>query len=155
MSVRSRLLAAIMIGALAATPAPLFAQTTPQPSTTTPAPAPPPTGKPAAPTPAPAGKSATPAPAPAGKSADKPAELIDINTATKEQLMTLKGIGDARSEAIIKGRPYRGKNDLVTKKIVPQAVYNDIKDSIIAHQAAAPAAKPTTPTTAPAPATKK
>lgn len=134
MSVRSRLLAAIMIGALAATPAPLFAQT-PKPSTTTPAPA--------------------PAPAPAGKSADKPAELIDINTATKDQLMTLKGIGDARSEAIIKGRPYRAKNDLVTKKIVPQSVYNDIKDSIIAHQAAAPAAKPTTPATTPAPATKK
>jgi len=129
MSVRSRLLAAIMIGALAATPAPLFAQT-PKPSTTTPAPA----GKPAADKPA----------------ADKPAELIDINTATKEQLMTLKGIGEARSDAIIKGRPYRAKNDLVTKKIVPQAVYNDIKDSIIAHQAAAPGAKPTTTTTAPA-----
>lgn len=130
MSVRSRLLAAIMIGALAATPAPLFAQT-PKPSTTTPAPA--------------------PSPAPAGKpAADKPAELIDINTATKEQLMTLKGIGEARSDAIIKGRPYRAKNDLVTKKIVPQSVYNDIKDSIIAHQAAAPAAKPTTTTTAPA-----
>ncbi|HKU98703.1 MAG TPA: helix-hairpin-helix domain-containing protein [Vineibacter sp.] len=134
MSVRSRLLAAIMIGALAATPAPLFAQT-PKPSTTTPAPSPAPAGKPAADKPA----------------ADKPAELIDINTATKDQLMTLKGIGDARSEAIIKGRPYRAKNDLVTKKIITQAVYNDIKDSIVAHQASAPAAKPSTTTTTPAP----
>jgi len=134
MSVRSRLLAAIMIGALAATPAPLFAQTS-KPSTTTPAPAP----------------STAPAPVPAGKpAADKPTELIDINSATKDQLMTLKGIGDARSDAIIKGRPYRAKNDLLTKKIVPQSVYNDIKDSIIAHQAAAPAAKPTTTTAKPA-----
>jgi DNA uptake protein ComE-like DNA-binding protein len=76
----------------------------------------------------------TPAPA------AKPAEPIDINTATKEQLMTLKGIGEARSAAIIKGRPYRAKNELADKKIVPQSVYNDIKDLIIAKQAAAPAA---------------
>lgn len=81
-------------------------------------------------------KPPTTAPAP------KPAELIDINTATKEQLMTLKGIGEARSDAIIKGRPYRAKNELTDKKIVPDAVYNDIKDLIIARQAAAPAAPP-------------
>ncbi|TXL73770.1 hypothetical protein FHP25_19105 [Vineibacter terrae] len=130
MSARSRLLAAILMGALAATPGSLFAQT-PKPSTTAPAPAP-----------APKPSTTTPAPKPA-------AELIDINAATKEQLMTLKGIGEARSDAIIKGRPYRAKNELVDKKIVPQAVYNDIKDHIIAHQVAAPAT-PATP-----PATKK
>jgi DNA uptake protein ComE-like DNA-binding protein len=48
--------------------------------------------------------------------------------------MKLKGIGDARAEAIIKGRPYKGKNELLDKKIVPENVYNDIKDKIIAKQ---------------------
>ena len=62
------------------------------------------------------------------------AELIDINTATKEQLIPLKGIGDARAEAIIKGRPYKGKDDLVQKKILTKAVYDGIKDQIIAKQ---------------------
>ncbi|HET7679742.1 MAG TPA: helix-hairpin-helix domain-containing protein [Xanthobacteraceae bacterium] len=61
-------------------------------------------------------------------------ELIDINTASKEQLEPLKGIGPARAEAIIKGRPYKGKDELVEKKIVPQSVYDDIKGQIIAKQ---------------------
>jgi len=61
-------------------------------------------------------------------------ELIDINRATAEELMTLKGIGEARAKAIIKGRPYARKDDLVRKKIVPQSVYDDIKDKIIAKQ---------------------
>jgi len=61
-------------------------------------------------------------------------ELIDINSAKAEELMTLKGIGDARAKAIIKGRPYARKDDLVRKKIVPQSVYDDIKDKIIAKQ---------------------
>lgn len=81
----------------------------------------------------------TPAPAP------KPDELIDINSAKKDQLMTLKGIGEARSDAIIKGRPYRAKNELVDKGIIPEAVYNDIKDQIIARQASA--TKPAAPAT--------
>jgi len=61
-------------------------------------------------------------------------ELIDINRATAEELMTLKGIGEARAKAIIKGRPYARKDDLVRKKIVPQSVYDDIKEKIIAKQ---------------------
>ena len=61
-------------------------------------------------------------------------ELIDINRATAEELMTLNGIGEARAKAIIKGRPYKGKDDLVAKKILPQAVYDKIKDKIIARQ---------------------
>ena len=74
-----------------------------------------------------------------GKSEDKgkAAEIIDINTATAAQLMTLDGIGDARAEAIIKGRPYRGKDQLVDKKILPDAVYQKIKDRMIAKQAPA------------------
>jgi DNA uptake protein ComE-like DNA-binding protein len=61
-------------------------------------------------------------------------ELIDINRAKAEELMTLKGIGEARAAAIIKGRPYGRKDELVQKKIVPESVYNDIKDRIIARQ---------------------
>jgi competence protein ComEA len=62
------------------------------------------------------------------------AALIDINSATKDQLQTLKGIGPARADDIVKGRPYRGKDELLSKKLVPENVYNDIKDQIIARQ---------------------
>ncbi len=72
---------------------------------------------------------AAPATAPA-----KAADPMDINSATAKQLATLDGIGDARSAAIIKGRPYSGKDDLVNKKIIPQDVYDKIKDKIIAKQ---------------------
>ncbi len=69
------------------------------------------------------------------KKADaKKAEPMDINSASEKELATLKGIGDARAKAIVKGRPYKGKDDLVQKKIIPQAVYDDIKDQIIAKQ---------------------
>ena len=62
------------------------------------------------------------------------AALLDLNSASKEQLMALKGIGDKRAADIIKGRPYKGKDELVQKKIIPEGVYGDIKDKIIAKQ---------------------
>lgn len=75
-----------------------------------------------------AGKSAT-----AGQA--QAAEKIDINSASKDQLATLPGIGDVISQKIIDGRPYNTKRDLLTKKIVGQKEYDKIKDSIIAHKA--------------------
>jgi DNA uptake protein ComE-like DNA-binding protein len=59
---------------------------------------------------------------------------IDINRAKADELMTLKGIGEARAAAIIKGRSFARRDELVQKKIIPESVYNDIKDGIIAKQ---------------------
>lgn len=63
------------------------------------------------------------------------AQLIDINTATQEELESLPGIGKAYAGRIIEGRPYHAKNDLVRRKILPQSTYDGVKDKIVAHQA--------------------
>jgi DNA uptake protein ComE-like DNA-binding protein len=70
------------------------------------------------------------------KTAAKAAAQIDINSASEVELRQLPGIGEAYSAKIVAGRPYRAKNELVQKKIIPQATYDKIKDQIIAKQPA-------------------
>jgi competence protein ComEA len=74
----------------------------------------------------------------AKKGADKVTGKVDINSASKDQLSALPGIGDALSQKIIDHRPYRTKLDLVNKKIIPRATYDKITDQIVAHQGTAP-----------------
>jgi len=78
-------------------------------------------------------KSATAAPA-ATQKAPATTEKVDLNTASQQELSELAGIGEARAKAIIKGRPYKGKDELVERKIIPQSVYDKIKDKVIAKQ---------------------
>lgn len=122
-------LVASLAGANAQTPAPGAAPAAPKPAVTSPA-----VTAPAVKPPAVTAPTIT---APAAETrAMKPAvqPVVDINTADKATLEKLKGIGPARADAIIKGRPYKGKDELVAKKILPQNVYDGLKDELVARQ---------------------
>jgi DNA uptake protein ComE-like DNA-binding protein len=81
-------------------------------------------------------------PAPAAPAAS----LIDINSASRDDLMTLEGIGEVRADAIIRARPYKAKTDLVERRLIPEALYDKIADKVVARPP--PGATPT-PTTRP------
>ena len=123
---------ALTVSAIAlATVVPMMAQATatkPAPKTAAPAP------KTAAPAPKAAAQAPAQKTAPAKPTAKPAAALVDINSATKEQLMALPGIGDALAAKIIASRPYKVKTDLKTKKVVPDATYGKISAKIIAKQ---------------------
>jgi competence protein ComEA len=110
----------------------LAAQSKPDKATTT--------GKPAGGTTA---QSSTSSKSPAAAPAAKAGVKLDINSASKDELEKIPGIGPATSQKIIDGRPYRAKNELVSKKIVSKSEYEKIKDQIIAHQDTAGAKKTT------------
>jgi len=80
------------------------------------------------------GSSGKAAPSKGGAMASQASDLVDINSATKAQLSALPGIGDKYSDKIIAGRPYANKSQLVSKKVLPQGVYNKISSMIIAKQ---------------------
>ncbi len=100
----------------------------------TPKPAAAPAVKPAA-APTPAAAPAAKADAKAAPAAEAKKEPMDINTASEKELASLPKIGEARAKAIVKGRPYNGRDDLINKKVIPQDAYDAIKESIIAKQA--------------------
>ncbi len=83
-----------------------------------------------------------PAPAPAAPAAS----LIDINSASRDDLMSLEGIGEVRADAIIRARPFKAKTELVERRLIPETLYDKISDKVIARPP--PGATPT-PTTRP------
>ncbi|MBM3648220.1 MAG: helix-hairpin-helix domain-containing protein [Alphaproteobacteria bacterium] len=81
-----------------------------------------------------------PAPPPAAPAVS----LIDLNTASRDDLMTLDGIGEVRAEAIIRARPFKAKTELVERRLIPEAVYDRIADKVIARPPPGTAPTPTT-----------
>ena len=77
------------------------------------------------------------------------ANQIDLNSASRDELMTLDGIGEVRADAIIRARPFRAKTELVERRLIPEALYEKISDKVMAR------APPGTPAPKPVPAQPK
>ena len=84
-----------------------------------------------------------PATPPPAASAAPAAALIDLNSASRDDLMTLDGIGEVRAEAIIRARPFKAKTELVERRLIPEAVYDKIADRVIARPPPGAAPPPT------------
>lgn len=87
---------------------------------------------------APSAAQTRPAPPPASN-------LIDLNNASRDDLMTLEGIGEVRADAIIRSRPLRAKTDLVERRLIPEHLYDKIADKVMARPPPAPAPAPGRP----------
>ena len=75
------------------------------------------------------------------------ANQIEINSASRDTLMTLDGIGEVRADAIIRARPFKAKTELVERRLIPEALYEKIADKVFARPPppAPPPPKPAPP----------
>ena len=74
----------------------------------------------------------------------RPSSLIDLNSASRDDLMTLDGIGEVRADAIIRARPFRAKTELVERRLIPEALYDKIADKVMARPVPGTAPTPVT-----------
>ena len=75
------------------------------------------------------------------RTAPVPAQL-DLNSASRDELMTLDGIGEVRADAIIRARPFKAKTELVERRLIPEALYDRINDKVTVRAPPAPARTP-------------
>lgn len=85
-----------------------------------------------------AGQASRPAPGPAAAPSAPTASPIDLNSASRDDLMSLDGIGEVRADAIIRARPFRAKTELVERRLIPESLYEKIADKVMARAPAAP-----------------
>jgi DNA uptake protein ComE-like DNA-binding protein len=82
---------------------------------------------------------------PAAPAAPAASGLIDLNSASRDDLMSLDGIGEVRADAIIRARPFKAKTELVERRLIPEALYEKIADKVMARPPPAPPARPAQP----------